>query len=894
MRSHCSFTNAYLLKKLVQLVAVSSLNDGDRNQGADDEPHSAPHPQSHPLPPTQGSRRNATRITASSPQYMPIINRVDRGALNFAGGIVEEIPEDPRFSAEDLFQAIVKRENLDLIRNCSVALEADFGKLSVQRDEGIVQQYDAFSKACGLAEDYLRNYDAIQSSLETLLKRINTALNTENEGISDSNQSKFIALNTIQKEIGDLEAAKSLPGIVSRAISRGDVDKAVSEFLLGRKHGMMLFGSARIFGKGSTSEWNRDFRGELEAELSACENSTTSEKLDLWREIQFSGEVLKTWLRTRCLNDDASPEDLMKWLKCLEKLGEPHSDLCRLFLSQFGKHLGSSVECVEAAEMDEQHFKWLPFDRSAGFGEFVQNSTRTFLNNVHEMMRFFESTFVLVTQERYQMFAFCEDTLNRLLNCAESFAECEVKHKRLESLATHYNCLYQQITSVLPGSHCVKRLMEQVLRISDLCCITQLDAIQFHLDSQINRIKHQLDVILLQIPDEESKPRLRDKINALLKSLVYALEGQWRVSLDPLQAFLGPGVSFASPKTGFCARFKKCVLQRMGYEYLKRFWSNVDKLCDGDDDDVPPVMLLVFYRVCREYERCLVPYMFTTMVDKFQNPFSVTDSEDDAETKSGEKTPPTPPTMDVNVCETMIEMGRKLVDRFAFLQGVALGKIASAGFASMGRQMKSGGVKHVVVDLGVTDFYVDVLLLPDESDPVVRQTPNARTYIHFGILPPASASVLQLASGASTPPISSPNDVASEKQLVQRLNRLFVDCPEFYSRVHPRRDSVMTLIICIMTKALGESVRLCTFSAEALKQLQTDAYFLALRGAKFVTDEHLLYTLLDEVLGSAVAAEVAANVAAVDENGGIALEDLEAILRMNTTLISRILRGKLG
>ncbi|CAG0923126.1 unnamed protein product, partial [Notodromas monacha] len=43
-----------------------------------------------------------------------------------------------------------------------------------------------------------------------------------------------------------------------------------------------------------------------------------------------------------------------------------------------------------------------------------------------------------------------------------------------------------------------------------------------------------------------------------------------------------------------------------------------------------------------------------------------------------------------------------------------------------------------------------------------------------------------------------------------------------------------------------------------------------------------------------VATNVAAVKAAVDENGGIALDDLEATLGMNATLISRIPRGKLG
>jgi hypothetical protein len=92
----------------------------------------------------------------------------------------------------------------------------------------------------------------------------------------------------------------------------------------------------------------------------------------------------------------------------------------------------------------------------------------------------------------------------------------------------------------------------------------------------------------------------------------------------------------------------------------------------------------------------------------------------------------------------------------------------------------------------------------------------------------------------------------SEKQLVRSLNRLFVDWPEFFSSTHPRRDCVTSAVVCIALKAFAEAVRFVTFSESGLRQVQADSYFIAVKCARFATDEHLAYTLLDEVVASAV------------------------------------------
>lgn len=72
------------------------------------------------------------------------------------------------------------------------------------------------------------------------------------------------------------------------------------------------------------------------------------------------------------------------------------------------------------------------------------------------------------------------------------------------------------------------------------------------------------------------------------------------------------------------------------------------------------------------------------------------------------------------------------------------------------------------------------------------------------------------------------------------------------NKLETDKVSIMTAIIKIMLKSLIEVVRLSTFGRFGLQQIQVDCFYLQMFCWKYVSDETIVYNLLDDAIQSAI------------------------------------------
>lgn len=87
--------------------------------------------------------------------------------------------------------------------------------------------------------------------------------------------------------------------------------------------------------------------------------------------------------------------------------------------------------------------------------------------------------------------------------------------------------------------------------------------------------------------------------------------------------------------------------------------------------------------------------------------------------------------------------------------------------------------------------------------------------------------------------------------LISNIQKLFSEKIEIFSSVEFSKVSIMTGIVKISLKTLLECVRLRTFSRYGLQQIQVDTHYLQLYLWRFVSDENIVYCMLDEIVASA-------------------------------------------
>lgn len=87
--------------------------------------------------------------------------------------------------------------------------------------------------------------------------------------------------------------------------------------------------------------------------------------------------------------------------------------------------------------------------------------------------------------------------------------------------------------------------------------------------------------------------------------------------------------------------------------------------------------------------------------------------------------------------------------------------------------------------------------------------------------------------------------------LMNNIKKLFSEKIEIYSPVSFKRRTILFGIVKIVLKSMIECVRLQTFNKNGVQQLQIDAKYLQHELSRYVSDENVIFALLDEAVTSA-------------------------------------------
>ena len=87
--------------------------------------------------------------------------------------------------------------------------------------------------------------------------------------------------------------------------------------------------------------------------------------------------------------------------------------------------------------------------------------------------------------------------------------------------------------------------------------------------------------------------------------------------------------------------------------------------------------------------------------------------------------------------------------------------------------------------------------------------------------------------------------------LMNNVKKLFSERIEIFQPVPFRRRTILMGIVKIFLKAMIESIRLTNFNKNGVQQLQIDAKYLQHELTRFVSDENIVFALLDEAVTSA-------------------------------------------
>jgi len=284
-------------------------------------------------------------------------------------------------------------------------------------------------------------------------------------------------------------------------------------------------------------------------------------------------------------------------------------------------------------------------------------------------------------------------------------------------------------------------------------------------------------------------------------------------SLATLATFLDPELSF-SCKQQFRSQFSVAVREEVVEAHLHLVISTYREFTSGRS--VPPALLLLLSRVCRDLHTSTTGHLATRLRETFpEQPAGLGETDAALAAAAAELLAA---YVRVQAADLSL-MLRKSVEARDWLSTVEPRSVRAV-------------MKRVVEDVTLVDGQVGQLY--EEGQRKVRSSDSSRTH------------------GARSRSAISTYTSTLDSSLASNIQKLFSEKVDYFAAVEQSRVSVLTAVIKLGLKTLLECVRLQTFGRYGLQQMQVDCHYLQLYLWRFVEDEAVVQQLLEEVLASAL------------------------------------------
>ncbi|XP_078588251.1 vacuolar protein sorting-associated protein 51 homolog [Branchiostoma floridae x Branchiostoma japonicum] len=552
-------------------------------------------------------------------------------------------------------------------------------------------------------------------------------------------------------------------------------------------------------------------------------------------------------LREQFKNKESDAHQLAECVDLLLQLKEPADELCDEFLLHARHKVDEDLEMLRLQlRMLEEGQVPSPGDPGDGDKphpmdvlEFTDTGCNVFLSDMCLVIASYKDLFINRPGTGVQEQAYLEKVANQklevfvnsLMGQYFSYVEQRVQLEKESSDNTllvraldRFHRRLQAVEKLLPETESTSSATGIVAKMAHDRVIHYSEALRRHFADCLTDVRQSLAASRSLSKQEGSN------LGDLLQTTATSILDQLKTVLSDLRAFIESDITFAMQpyfREPFCVQD---VREGLVVGFLKHMFTACSEFCEGSGDksSAPPPLILLLSRLCLDYDMTTISYLI-----------SLTDEQFLVEDKSAV----TPLS---ELCNLAKDTAQKLLDHYVKVQGLTISQMLRKSVETRDwlntiepRNVRAV-MKRVVEDVTAIDSQVG-LLYEEGLRKAHSSDSSKRTF------PYSSSRQNQRSQWSSYAPSSN-----MDTSLMSNIQKLFSERIEIFSAVDFSKVSVLTGIIKISLKTFLECVRLRTFARFGLQQIQVDCHYLQMYLWRFVSDENLVHTLLDEIVGSAI------------------------------------------
>ncbi|VDM94883.1 unnamed protein product [Thelazia callipaeda] len=530
---------------------------------------------------------------------------------------------------------------------------------------------------------------------------------------------------------------------------------------------------------------------------------------DIYNETMVIMKAVENELKEIVSGHNISSEKLSEAIIFLLKLNVPSSDIHAYFLSNCRNNLYDQLSKMQMEEKVDSDVL-----------EFVDDCCSTFLTDLSLYtalsQRFFsyqEAIHDIIELVDSLMNKFEEVVRKRFLKETDT-AECAIVVRALDRFYRRMSSCNQLISGMdyLP------------------MCVSMLSVVSRHeIELARTLVIERFSSSLKQVQDELTtfKDSLMNasSITVLISRLEHSLLVQIKTALATLLLFTASDVTFSSlDQAQFSFGFGINVHELLVVRSLEEVSQLGLKFCDSVNHSASsPLIYVVLAQFFINVENQSVAYI----MDLCKEQFRLVGEQEKQETSqfcSVEK-------LRVRLRTTAYE----LLKHFVYLQGITISQVLVQSIECCDWL---NCAQPTSVRSSIKQFVDDVAAIDSVIKPFMGEGMRKERFLDTGSSRSHSRRTFDTGSVSST------------------LEKLWSERIDFCTNVEFNRISILTAIENIVLKSFLETVRLQTFSKFGLQQIQVDCYFLQLNLWRSLSDEQAAFSLIDEIVSSAVCRSV--------------------------------------
>ncbi|RLU18531.1 hypothetical protein DMN91_008888 [Ooceraea biroi] len=701
------------------------------------------------------------------------------------------------FNQDMYFQKLLKECTLKQIMDHEAEIIENSQTLHSDMQTLVYENYDKFISATDTIRKMKTDFKEMEESMDLLAKNMES-ITSFSEQISSTlhgTRQQIAKLSSVHSLLKKLQFLFKLPGNLKDKMKEENYTQAVEDYVHAQ----------RVLNQYSNMP---SFQG-------------------IQKDCEEIVEELKYKLRLQFHKRDASTKALAENVDLLLQLKEPADSLCIEFLMHAEGRLTEQLEILK--DMCENDII-----------EFVDMASSGFLSDLSLIVASYNDMFINRSLEDDDLVDFETKAMNHLsefvvTNMKKYF---DLVSKRVEDVADtvilvraldRFHRRLQAMNTLCNETDFAGIGTDIVVNAGRKQCRNYLHSLKQHLSETLVKVRQTLATKTSDKVTQDSDGGLAELQAMLIMPTIEKIKGV----LQDLSVFLQPDLSF-NLKMQFLQSF--CVdevREGLVVGFLHHLTAIAAGFCNGSDvPKFPPTLLLLLSKMCIEYKENNVRYLLTTTDDLF-NIDQYTSSENIV-------------TPGSEMCDRFQEAAQNLLNHYVRIQGLAVSQMLRKSVETrdwlhtIEPRTVRAVMKRVVEDVTAIDSQVTALY--DDNDGQVDRSSDSSRKTH-------SVSVSRHHYRSNW---SSYTSSHIDSSLVTNIHKLFSERIEIFSSVQFNKASILTGIIKISLKTFLECVRLRTFSKYGLQQIQVDTHYLQLYLWRFVSDENVVYFLLDEILGSAV------------------------------------------